>query len=240
MQKRLRLRKPEQGECGRSVEGRISDLTDKVDSVAAAQMPMIDAVERMQTTLGAFAARDKFKIEENLKNILGWKVYSSLCDDARNALIEAERQFMDQGVVDWNSAVACIGRAFEQQLKQYVLPALAEHLRAHGLMTFPNGEKSRSGKPIPAIIEHGRANQRAMLAWISMSLELNNPLLEEFARKRNIDISALKKSINGVMPDRNLAVHGSGMNFANASRVRGQWLGIGNTGSIFAAMCPRN
>ncbi len=116
---------------------RFSDLTDRLDSIAATQIPTIDLLERMTTQLDRVAGLSPFAVEEDLKGLLGERVYPALHPDARTCLVDAERRFQEARTTDWNSVLASYAKAFERQLIQCLLPALAKHLKERGIPCFP-------------------------------------------------------------------------------------------------------
>lgn len=87
---------------GGGVEARLAEIKDEV---AAFQMPVIELLERMGAKIDALGAPNRFKAEESLKAASGEAVYSKLSDDARTALLDAERRFRDPETLDWNSVV---------------------------------------------------------------------------------------------------------------------------------------
>lgn len=172
---------------------RMADLTgliDKVDSVAASQIPMIDSFERMTAAVERLGPQNRFKLEENLKRELGERIYSSLCDDAKIALLDAERRYCDRDTIDWNSVTAGFAKAFELQLKQCFLPKLADFLKNRNILRFPNGDRLPNGNEIWPIINRGKVETRSTLGAISNALSLKKPELEDFvatmpARRRS-------------------------------------------------------
>jgi hypothetical protein len=220
---------------------RWSDLVDKVDSVAAVQLPTIDYLERISAAVDGLGAQSRFKVEEALKSVLGERVYSSLCDNAKTALLDAERRYFDRETIDWNSVAAGFAKAFEIQLMQRSLPRLADYLKNRKIWRFPDGDRLDNGKEITPIINHGRVEPRSTLGAISIALGLKRPELEGFGRESGTDLLVLQKCIYEVNGSRNVAAHATGMSFAEVSSLRGKWLGAeSRDGGIFGLLCPES
>ena len=220
---------------------RLSDLVDKVDSVASVQMPMIDYLERISAAVDNLGPQSRFSVEEALKKVLGERVYSFLCDDAKIALLDAEHRFLDRESLDWNSVAAGFAKALELQLIQRFLPKLADYLKNRNILRFPNGDRLDNGKEITPIINHGKVETRSTLGAISIALCLKKPELEEFGRESGTDLHVLGKLIYEVSGSRNVGAHAIGMSFAEVSTLRGRWFGPeSRDGGIFGLLCPKN
>jgi hypothetical protein len=207
------------------------DLVDKVDSVAAVQMPMIDYLERICAGLDKLGTQNRFKVEEALKKVLGEGVYLFLCDDAKVALLDAERRYLDTESIDWNSVAAGFAKAFELQLIQRFLPNLADYLKNRNIRRFPDGDR----------LDNGKVETRSTLGAISIALSLKKRELEEFGRESGTDLPVLGKPIYEVSGSRNAGAHGIGMSFADVSTLREKWLGAdSHDGGIFGLLCPKN
>jgi hypothetical protein len=221
----------------------IADLSDRV---SAFQMPVIERLESIGAQVDALGAPDKFKAEEFLKEALGVEVYSYLSDDARTAALDAERRFRDSGTLDWNSVVANFAKAFEIQLKQRLVPRLAKYLEQRDVLEFPEDEylpnrnPDRSPRKMQAIIKQSEAVRKLTLPMISIALGSTRPELQEFGRTCGFGLPKLKKLIDDMTLNRNRAAHETRMLFAEASRLREDWLGVTTgDGGIFGALLPK-
>jgi hypothetical protein len=225
------------------VEVRVAELADQV---TAFQMPTIERLERIGAQVDALGAPNRFKAEEFLKEALGVAVYSSLSDSARLAALDAERRFRDSGTLDWNSVVSEFAKAFEIQVKHRFVPRLAQYLKQRGVLEFPKDECLQNRNPnrppikMQAIIKWGEAVPKLTFGMISIALASTRPELQEFSRSSGLDLSSLKKIIDAVNLDRTRGAHETGMSFAEASRLREDWLGVANgDGGIFGALLPK-
>ncbi len=226
------------GEAGDRKEFSVSDLEDRIESIAALQVPMLDTVAALVTRFDSLGPPSRFKTEESLKDALGDKVYSRLSADARDVLLDAEHRYRDSEIRDWNSVVADVAKAFALQLRQRFLPRLADYLKDRGISRFPDGDMLPRGALITPIIEGGKAVERSGLGTISIALGLSKPVIQEFARTRSIDLLALKRQIDGVRRYRNPGAHETGMSSAQASELREKWLGVAShDGGIFGIFC---
>jgi hypothetical protein len=219
---------------------RLSDLNDRIDSVAATQMPMIDSLERIEAAVSRLGQQTKFKIEEKLKEVLGLGVYSVLCDDTKIVLMDAERRFGDEGTIDWNSVVENLAKGLEFQLKQRFLERLARYLSSRNIDSFPMNDETlpNGNKKLRAIIWKGKPNAYSTLGWILNALQSRNPVLADFAREKAVDLSAVVSWIQKISAFRNKAAHEVGMSCTDALRLRGQWFGIPNgDGGAFGTVC---
>jgi hypothetical protein len=228
---------------GSEIGARIAELRDQV---AAFQMPTIERLESIGTQIDSLGAPNRFKAEEFLVEALGVEVYSSLSDDARTAALDAERRFRDRETLDWNSVVGEMAKAFEIQVKQRFVPCLARYLKQKGLAEFPKDEyfpiRNPNEPPTEkrAIIKRGEAVSGLMLGMISIALTSSRPELQEFGQSSGIDLPELKKHIDNLNPDRNRGTHETGMSFAEAWRLRADWLGVSaGDGGIFGALLPK-
>jgi hypothetical protein len=232
-----------EGKAG--TEALLIKIAELTDMVSAFQMPIIERLESMGAKLDTLGAPDRFRAEEFLKAALGDRVYLSLTDDTRTALLEAERGLHDPGTVDWNSVVSGYTKAFEIQIKQVILAGLAKRLKGEGVMTFPDHELMpnrdprvrREKKPI---IMRGKLVDNLTLGMISVALTSDSPQLSQFGKDLGLDLSGLKRRIDGLIEDRNEGAHETGMTVARAQRLRDDWLGVGTgDGGIFGALVPR-
>jgi hypothetical protein len=221
-------------------------IAELADQVSAFQMPTIERLESIGTQVDAQGAPNRFKAEEFLREALGVPVYSSLSDDARTAALDAERRFRDLGTLDWNSVVSEFAKAFEIQVKQRFVLRLAQHLKQKDVLEFPEDEyipNRNPGKPPikkQAIIKYGKALPMLTFGMISMALTSERSELKEFSQSSGVDLSALKKLIDDLNLDRNKGAHETRMSFAEAARLREDWLGIATgDGGIFGALLPK-
>ena len=230
----------EHSNSGTEVGRKIAELMDQVN---AFQMPTIERLESIGAKVDALGAPNRFRAEEFLKDALGVEVYSSLCNDARTAALDAERRFRDGETLDWNSVTAELAKAFELQVRQQFVPLLAEFLGRNGIKVFPNYE------PLPGpgdrkrwpIIKDGRAVSRLFLGEIEKSLDSPLPLLKEFGQVYGFDLVELRKLIFEMTQDRNTAAHETGMSFVDAWNLRDRWLGVNTRdGGIFGVLRPTN
>jgi hypothetical protein len=223
------------------VESMIAELMDRV---GAFQMPTIERLDSIGTRVDALGAPDRFKAEELLKGVLGAEVYSSLCDDARTAALDAERRFRDRETLDWNSVTAELAKAFEIQVKQRFVPLLAEFLRQKGIRVFPDNEPlpDRDGETRWPIIKGGQSVPKEKLSLGAIEKALGSPLpqLREFGRTYGFDLAALEKLIHEMSRYRNPAAHETGMSDVCARSLRNKWLGVtARDGGILGALLPR-
>ncbi|HZT30331.1 MAG TPA: hypothetical protein VFA33_10635 [Bryobacteraceae bacterium] len=221
---------------------RIAELADQV---SAFQMPTIERLETIGAKIDALGAPDRFKAETYLKDVLGINVDSSLCVDARTVLLDAERRFRDPETLDWNCVISQLAKAFELQVKQLFVPSLAKYLKSRKVLVFPNGEsrpEHRSDRPpekMQPIIRRGEAVPKIMLGMISIALTSSRPELKEYGTSTGLDLARLKKLIDDLIRDRNRGTHETGMSFAEASRLREDWLGVKiHGGGIFGVFLP--
>ena len=77
------------------------------------------------------------------------------------------------------------------------------------------------------------------LGMISIALASASPELQEFSHSSGLDVFRLKRLIDDLTPHRNRGTHEIGMTFAEAWRLRADWLGVGTgDGGIFGALLP--
>jgi hypothetical protein len=130
-----------------------------------------------------------------------------------------------------SNIVADIAKAFEMQLKQVVLPALAEYLAARNVLQFPRDPTALRDGPV---IAGGRPTQRLNLGAIEITLRSTDAEFTEFCRLCGIDLIALRSATNDVIGYRNVAVHQATLPPHQVAELRDTWLGVdlGN-GGIF-------
>jgi len=202
-----------------------SEVLDKVESIIAFQKAELDLLEGMKNPGTISRAR----AEEMLKDMLG-SVYNRLCHDARHALMSAEQVFRYPDFASVGDTIFNIAKAFEVQLKEVVLPLLAEYLTALGIKTFPRKIKPK-GRPI---IGDGVLDKNRSLGHIKEALNCADPELVEFCMEHGLDLIKLRESIEQILPYRNRTGHGEALTLPKVTELRERWLGVDvRDGGIF-------
>lgn len=130
-------------------------------------------------------------------------------------------------------------------MKQRFVPHLAEYLKDKGLLELPRDENlpgwspNRPPKRMEPIIKGGKPVPRLTLGNVSIALGSTRPELREFSQSSGLDLSAVKEVIDKGTLDRNRATHETGIQFAETSRLREDWLGVPGSGGIFGALLPK-
>lgn len=210
----------------------LRELKAAVESNSAAQIPLIDVVERLVERLGEPSKREA---EDYLRGVLGG-TFSLLCPGAQNTLIAAEQLSRYRELTDPSVVVVELRKAFELQLKDYFLKLLLNFLRR---------EKNRRNYPEDAAVSHrlmngGHLNDRIMLGKIAELLESGRPEVEEFAQKQHVNLRELAETVREVSKQGGDGAHRAGFNRDEAQRLKEQWLrGAPFGAGIFSALVAR-
>ncbi len=221
---------------------RFQQVMDRLDSISASQIPLIDQYERLERCIELVVDQMKCNppemraVEDSLKTELTCQVWDVLSEDAQTKALAAERTLQDPDCPDPGLGIAGFGFAFETQLKTGILDDLCEFLRRRGLRNFPDSELLKNGSRRPRILIGGRQKDRLNLGEIALALESPRTELQEFCDTRGIDLHRLRKAIEVVKPYRNRAVHGGPISLDTAHRVRAKLLGVATSdGGVFGA-----
>jgi hypothetical protein len=193
------------------------ELKDTVKSNSAAQIPLIDLLQRLVERLGEPSRQEA---EDYLRGVLGG-TFSLLCTEAQTTLIAAEQLSRYRELTDPSAVVVELRKAFELQLKAYFLKPLCSFLRQ---------EKNRYNYPADVASSHrlmhgGRLNDGIMLGKIADLLERRGqPEVEEFAHKQHVNLRELVDTIEEVSAQGGEGAHRVGFAREGAHRLKEQWL----------------
>lgn len=215
----------------------LGELKDRVDSISAAQMPVIDLLERIVGQLTQ--SKRKFPAEESLREAIGSGVYSLLCPDTVANALAAEQILHDPASASPGLGVAALCMAFECELKNGFLARFCGFLAKRGLRSFPDFEKLDYGRFRPRVVVNGRPNCDLTLGGIRLGLDSPRPETIEFCITEGKDLSMLRRQIDLVREYRNPPAHGGSMSFEHARRIREKLLGIASgDGGAFGLLVP--
>jgi hypothetical protein len=215
----------------------LGELKDRVDSISAAQMPVIDLLERLVGKLTQ--SKSKFPADESLREALGSGVYSLLCPDTVANALAAEQILHDPASANPGVGVIALCMAFECELKNGFLARFCGFLAERGLRSFPDFEKLDNGRYRPRIVVNGRPNCDLTLGGIRLGLDSPRPETIEFCTTEGKDLSMLRRQIDLVREYRNPPAHGGSMSFEHARRIREKLLGIASgDGGAFGLLVP--
>ncbi|MGD0870234.1 MAG: hypothetical protein ABSB88_11825 [Bryobacteraceae bacterium] len=208
------------------------ELKDSVESNSAAQIPLIDLLQRLVERLGKPSRQEA---EDYLRGVLGG-TFSLLCTEAQTTLIAAEQLSRYRELTDPSLVVVELRKAFELQLKACFLKPLCN---------FLHREKDRWNYPADAavrqrLMDRGRLNDEIMLGKIAELLESPQPEVEEFAQRQHVNLRELVDTMRKVSAQGGDGAHRAAFTEDRAQRLKEQWLrGAPFGAGIFSGLVAR-
>jgi hypothetical protein len=195
----------------KTIERLSSDLKDVGDSLKAGQMETIRILEqkRHQTS----------EIMEDLQNLLGKQLFTSLCTETRRYLQMGERYFRrGTELDDFVPSIHNFQRAFECEFGQRISRPLAQKLVQKGFNQY-----GLKGGRVPQLIQGGQLNRLGLGQQLSYLRE--DKSVREMLSGMGFEVDAIVDTGLALNKTRNKATHGSDCSHAEASRVRDIMLG---------------
>jgi hypothetical protein len=222
---------------GQAMALQLSAVTDRLDSISAAQMPMIDLLERIAFNV---TAKDQKAAEKTLETALGSKICSFLNHLAWTNAVAAEVILHDVNFPNPGVGIGTLCAAFECELKFGLLTRFGTFLRCRSINYWPEGRMD-DGTWWPQILKAGNMNPRLSMEKIAVALSSPRAEIGEFCLSEGVDLRVLTETIEYVKEYRNPHAHGGVLSFVQAQRIRETLLGISaGNGGVFETLVPRN
>jgi hypothetical protein len=217
-------------EAHASLLSSLNGLKDQVDSLSAAQMPIISHLERLVEQTHPLQRQ---QIKESLKETLGASLYDHLSPEALSSVLSAEVILHDPDFPNPSFGVFALCSGFEAQLRHF-LDNFGKFLTPR-VREFPARSRDQ-GLRAPLILK-GKVNERLTFGEIQAGLAKAEPEFSRFCATERINPVMVKNAITRVLNYRNPAAHGGDMSFEKARRIREELLGIAaRDGGIFSVL----
>jgi len=174
--------------------------------------------------------------EQTAKAAVGPAVFDSLCEEARNKIVDAEGFLIGGNLLDYAPVVSNYAGAFETQIDQTILGPIRPSRKEKPLPTV-----SMPGLPLgqedwPFEHDHPTLGQLAHRLWVGA------PRFEARIKGMGIDPDQLLSAINEVNQQRVSASHGGVFKRLEAQQTRNRWLSTNRPDipNIFVRLLPRN